>query len=127
MIDLRKPTEGDIERFKECLAADPFHYQQNPDDWTAEDGEFLVFFDSKGNRIWMRMERVLRISIQHDHKSSKMAVAGILYKAFRWMLGSARTAQYTEIIFESNASRLIQFLEKLFGIKPLKENFHVRT
>lgn len=127
MIDLRKPTEEDIARFKECLAADPFHHEQDADTWLADDGELLVFYDGKGNRVWIRIERVLRVSLQHDQNVSKGRMAALLYKAFHWMLGTARQSKYTEIIFESNASSLIAFLQKLFGIKPVESNFHVRT
>jgi hypothetical protein len=127
MIQIRKPTEDDLLRFKECLAADSDHSGQDPDLWSAEPGEFWTFCDSKGNRLWVRMERVLRISIQHDQQSSKIAMMKILYKAFHWLLGSARQSQFSELIFESRASRLIQFLQKLFGVKAVEANYSVRT
>jgi hypothetical protein len=127
MIHIRKPTEDDLLRFKECLAADPDHAGQDAELWSAEPGEFWTFCDAKGNRLWVRMERVLRISIQHDQRSSKIAMMKILYKAFHWLLGSARQSQFSELIFESRANRLIQFLQKLFGVEPVKENYHLRT
>jgi hypothetical protein len=126
-IDLRKPTEEDLARFRECLVADPDHTSQDPDEWLAGPSEMLVFYDTKGNRVWIRIERVLRVSLQHDPRCSKAATASILYKAFHWLVGSARQSMFTEIVFESRAHRLIQFLQKLFGVKPLEENFHLRT
>src|SRR6266704_7087503 len=116
MIDLRSATTDDLARFKECLAADADHAGQDADSWTAEPGELLVFYDEKGNRVWMRLERVLRVSLQHDQECSKSATRSLLYKAFHWVLGSARQSLFCEVIFESRAERLIQFLQKLFGV-----------
>ena len=124
---LRKPTKDDLVRFKECLAADTDHAGQDADSWTAEPGEFMVFFDGKGNRAWIRIERVLRISLQHDQQVSQRATARILYKAFFWILGQSRESHFTEIVFESRAMRLIQFLQKLFGVKSVEANYSVRT
>jgi hypothetical protein len=126
-VEIRKPTEEDLGRFKVCLSADPDHAGQDPDEWLAGPSEMLVFYDTKGNRVWMRIERVLRVSLQHDQQVSKRSTASILYQAFRWLAGSARRSFYTEIVFESRAKRLIHFLQRLFGIKPLEENFHLRT
>jgi hypothetical protein len=126
-IDLRKPTEMDLLRFKECLSHDPDHSAQDPDSWAMGPAEFYVFHDGRGNRVWVRMERVLRISLQHDQDSPKIAIAGILDKGLHWLVGAARQKGYEEIIFESRAERLIQFFKKRFGFEPLKENFYVRT
>jgi hypothetical protein len=116
-----------LARFKECLAADIDHAGQDADSWLAEPGEFMVLYDEKGNRAWMRIERVLRVSLQHDQECSKSATRSLLYKGFRWVLGSARQSLFSEIVFESRAERLIQFLKKLFGVQPVKENYHLRT
>jgi hypothetical protein len=124
---MRKPTEADLARFKECLAADPDHGKQDGDSWTEAPGEFLVFYDEKGNRIWIRIERALRVHIQHDHDVPRKALIVLLYKAFHWLAGSARNSGFVEVIFESRATRLIQFLQKLFGVKPVEENYYLRT
>jgi hypothetical protein len=126
-VDLRKPTEDDLARFKECLAADPDHGQQDADAWTAAPGEFMVFFSEKGERVFVRIERVLRVSLQDDPELPLKARVSLLYKTFCWLAGSARNNGFAEVVFESRAPRLIQFLQKLFGVKPLKENFHLRT
>lgn len=126
-VEIRKPTEDDLARFKECLAADADHAGQDAEEWTAEPGEFMVVFDGKGNRVWMRIEKVIRVSIQHDSQFSQLGTSRILYQAFHWLLGTTRQSGYTELIFESRAPRLIQFLTKLFGVKPVEGNFRVRT
>lgn len=126
-VEIRKPTNEDLSRFKECLALDGDHIGQDPDQWTSAPGEFMVFHDDKGNRAWLRIERVLRVSLQHDQKAPKSATRSILYNAFHWILGMARSSGYSEVIFESRAPRLIQFLQKLFGVKPVESNFSVRT
>ena len=126
-VDLRKPTEDDISRFRECLTADPEHAKQIPDEWLSKPGEFLVFHDEKGNRVWARMELALRISIQHDQKISPIATAHIMNLGLRWILGRARQLGYGEVIFESRAQRLIQFFQKRFGFEPVRENYHVWT
>lgn len=110
-------------RFKQCLALDADHGQQDPDLWTASPGEFWTFYDEKGNRVWVRIERVLRVSIQHDDAVSRKAQVSLLYKAFFWLAGMARNSGFAEVIFESRAVRLIQFLQKLFGVKPVEDNY----
>ena len=127
MVNLRRPTDDDLERFKVCLAADPDHAGQDPDSWTAEPGEFWTFYDEGGNRVWVRIERVLRVSIQHDHETPRRAIVPIIYKGFAWMLGEARSKKFTEVIFESRAKRLIAFVQKMFGFAPVNNNFYVRT
>ena len=126
-VDLRKATADDISRFKECLRADPEHAKQIPDEWVSKPGEFLVFYDEKGNRVWARVELAVRISVQHDHKVSPLITANILYHGLRWIMGRSRNMGYTEVIFESRANRLIQFFQKRFGFEPVRENYHVWT
>ncbi len=126
-VDLRKPTEDDLARFRQCLAADADHAGQDPNDWTAAPGEMMTFFDKRGNRVWVRIERVLRVSIQHDHETSEKSRPIMLYRIFFWLQGMARQAGFTEIIFESRAMRLIQFVKNLFGVTPVEENYHVYT
>jgi hypothetical protein len=123
-VEIRKPTPDDLARFKECLALDEAHAGQDPDEWTAAPGEFMVFYDEQGRRVWCRVERVLRVSMQHE-KSKRTAL--IINQGLRWVIGQARKAGYSEVLFESRAPRLIQFLQKLFGVKPVEGNFYVRT
>jgi hypothetical protein len=127
MIQLRKPTEEDISRFKECLLADPDHCNQDADAWTTEPGEFMVFYDQDGNRVWVRLERTIRLHFQHDPAAPKAKIQSLIYKGMRWVIGSARNGKYSEVIFESRAPRLIHFLEKLCGAKPVEGNYCVRT
>jgi hypothetical protein len=126
-VDLRKPTEADLARFKECLAADEYHKEQDADSWAAAPGELMTFFDTKGNRVWVRIEKVLRVSIQHDPETSRKALVAILYKGFSWLQGQARKEGFSEVIYQSRAPRLIAFLAKVFGFKPVTDNFHVWT
>ncbi len=126
-VDLRKPTDDDLRRFSECLSIDPDHRGQEVEDWTASPGEFWTFYDKKGNRVWVRIERVLRVSIQHDPETSEKHGPMMLYRIFYWLQGMARQSGFTEIIFESRATRLIQFVKKLFGVTPVEENYHVYT
>ena len=124
-VDLRKPTDDDLRRFSECLSIDPDHRGQEVEDWTASPGEFWTFYDKKGNRVWVRIERVLRVSIQHDPETSEKHGPMMLYRIFYWLQGMARQSGFTEIIFESRATRLIQFVKNLFGVTPVEENYHV--
>ena len=126
-MNLRKATEEDLQRFKECLAADPDHGEQDPDAWTAPPGEFMVFFDENGNRVFARIERVLKVSMQHDPGCRKRNTAAIIHNGFHWLLGRARENGFSEVIFESRAPRLIRFLGKLFGAEPVRETYCVRT
>jgi hypothetical protein len=126
-VDLRKPTPEDLERFKQCLALDADHKQQDADAWTSTPGEFMVFYDEMGNRVWVRLERCLRVSFQHDPETPRKVLAPLIYKSFVWLQGAARNSNYTEIIFESRAKRLILFLQKLFGVKPVMGNYHLRA
>jgi hypothetical protein len=126
-IDLRKPTREDITRFKECLSADEHHAKQDADSWLAEPGEFMVFFDGEGNRVWVRIERVLRVSFQHDPATPRKELVNLVYKGLYWVIGSAREKQFAEVIFESKAPRLIQFVRKMFGFEPITETYIVRT
>lgn len=122
-VELRKPTDDDIVRFRECLAADPDHASQSADDWLVG-GEFMVFHDDKGNRAWVRIEKVLRVSMQHE-PSRRAAV--IINEGLRWVIGAARNSGFSEVVFESRAPRLIHFLQKLFGFERLKRQYSVRT
>lgn len=127
MIQLRKPTEDDMSRFQACLTADQDHARQNAEAWTAPPGEFFAFYDQKGNRVWVRLERVLRVHFQHDPETPRRELASLIYRGMAWVVGEARKKNFEEVIFESRATRLIQFLEKLFGFKPVEGNFHLRT
>jgi hypothetical protein len=127
VVDLRKATPADLERFRECLAADPDHAGQDAEEWTAAPGELVVFYDEHENRVFVRLERVLRVSIQHDPATPKRAITEIIYKGFSWLQSSARSAGFTEVVFESRAERLIRFVKKLFGFEPIRENYYVRT
>lgn len=122
-IDMRKPTEADLVRFKECLAVDADHGKQDMDAWTAAPGEFWTFYDEQENKVWVRIERVLRVSIQHDPAVARNRQASLFYKAFFWLAGSARSSGFTEVIFESRAVRLIRFVKKLFGVLPLEDTY----
>ncbi len=125
MVDLRAPTTEDLARFKECLEQDPDHAGQDADAWISKPGELLVFYDQHGNRIFVRIEKVLRVSIQHDAEAPERAVGAIIRRGFHWLQGEARKNGFTEVIFESRASRLIQFLHKLFGFEPVRENYNL--
>ena len=124
-VDLRRPTEEDLARFRECLAADADHALQDADTWITPPGEFMTFYDEAGNRLWVRIEKVLRISIQHDQDVPLKALPRLLHQSFAWLFGAARNSQFTEIIFESRAKRLIQFVKKHFGVEPVTDNYHV--
>lgn len=126
-VEIRKPTEDDLVRFKECLATDSDHASQDADSWAAVPGEFMVIFDERGNRVWVRIERVLRVSFQHDPETPRKQLVSLIYKGLYFVIGSARSKDFSEVIFESRAGRLIQFLQKLFGFKPVEENYHLRT
>lgn len=126
-VDLRPPTEEDFARFKWCLAQDEAHKEQDADDWKSAPGELFTFFDHRGNRVWVRIERVMRISIQHDPESPMPALSRILYKGFFWLKGEARSKGFTEVIFESRAPRLIHFLKNLFGFERARNTYYVRS
>jgi len=126
-MNLRKPTDDDIIRFRECLVADEYHCNQTVENWLATPGEFMVFFDEKENRVFVRIEHVLRVHFQHDQKVPRRELVPIIYKAFFWLLGMARKKEYSELIFESRSKSLIAFIEKLFGTKPAEANYFVRT
>jgi hypothetical protein len=126
-MNLRKPTDQDILRFKECLLADEYHCTQKVEDWLAVPGEFMVFFDEEENRVFVRIEHVLRVHFQHDQKVPRRKLIPIIYKAFFWLMGMARNKQFSELIFESRSKSLILFIEKLFGTKPVEANYFVRT
>lgn len=126
-IRLRKPTTDDINRFTCCLTADPDHAKQDIEAWTAPPGEFFVFYDSKGNRVWVRLERVIRVHFQHDPETPRKELVSLIYQGMVWVMGSARQKNFEEIIFASRAPRLIAFLQKLFGFEPVEGNFSVRT
>ncbi len=89
-------------------------------------GEFLVFAEHD-TRVWVRIERVLRVHIQHDPESKTRATASLIYKGFSWIQSAARNAGYSEVIFESKAPSLIRFVKKLFGFEPVEANYHVRN
>lgn len=127
MIKLRKPTDADLARFKECLAADADHGKQDADAWTAAPGEFMVMLDGKGNRVWVRIERVLRVHFQHDQDTPRKELVSLIYKGLYFVIGSARQKEFSEVILESRAPRLIRFLQKMFGFEPMMENYHLRT
>lgn len=124
-VDIRKPTDDDLTRFKECLALDNDHSKQDAAEWMATPGEFWTFYDEAGNRVWARLDRCLRVSIQHDPASPRKALAPLIYKGMFWIQGAARNKGFSEILFESRAPRLIQFVQKLFGFEPVKENYHL--
>jgi hypothetical protein len=123
-IDLRKPTPEDLERFRECLAADPDHIGQDADEWIK--GELITFFDEQGNRVWVKVEPVLRLSIQHDQAAPKEALREIIYKGFAWLQGAARQKGCAEVIFESTAKPLIAFCRRRFGFAQRKNDYSTR-
>jgi len=126
-VDLRQATEEDFARFKWCLSQDDAHREQDAEDWRSAPGEFMTFYDQRGNRVWVRIERVMRISIQHDPNVSKQATSKILYRGSRWLMGEARKKGFTELIFESRAPRLVQFFKTLLGFQRLRANYSVRS
>lgn len=127
MINLRKPTEDDLARFKECLGRDAEHCNQKVEDWTDEYGEFMVFYDQHGNRVWVRLERVLRVHFQHDDAVPRKEQVSLIYRGMQWVVGAARNKKFTEVVFQSRALRLIKFLHKLFGFEPVSGNYYLRT
>lgn len=126
-MNLRKPLDEDIIRLRECLIADEYHCNQTVEDWLATPGEFMVMADDEGHRVFVRIERVLRVHFQHDQKVPRRKLVPLIYKAFHWLMGSARTNEFSEVIFESRAKSLVLFIEKLFGTKPAENNYYVRT
>lgn len=126
-VQLRKPTEDDLQRFLQCLATDADHKAQNADAWTLPPGEFFVLYDRQGNRVWVRLERMIRVHFQHDHETPRKELVTLIYKGMSWVIGSAREKQFEEVIFASRAPRLIAFLQKLFGFAPVEGNYSVRT
>jgi hypothetical protein len=126
-VDLRQATEEDFARFKWCLSQDEAHREQDAEDWRSAPGEFMTFYDQRGNRVWVRIERVMRISIQHDPDVSKQATSKILYNGLRWLMGEARQKGFSELVFESTAPRLVRFFKTLFGFNRLRNNYSVRS
>lgn len=125
MIQLRKPTEQDIERFKECLAADEYHKDQDPDVWIKEPGELMTFFDKHNNRVWVRIEKVLRVHVQHDPATPDSKQVFLFHKAFAWLQGMARISGFSEVLFKSTAQPLIAFFMKRFGFAATKDEYSV--
>lgn len=122
---MRKATAADEARFRESLAYDQDHAGQDADKWLAEPGEFMVFYDEIGHRVFVRIEKCLRIHIQPELDVKKRDLIPILLAGLRWVMGQSREQRYTEILYESKTPKLISFFGKLFGFKPVENTFKV--
>lgn len=123
MTDLRQATEEDLLRFKECLARDEYHQGTDPLWWTGQPGEFMVFFNGKGDRVWVRIEKVLRIHMQHDPASDKADVAPMLLHIGHWLEETARSSGFAELILMSTARPLIAFIKRRLGYRDAKNEY----
>jgi hypothetical protein len=123
-ISVRKPSTEDVDRLKQCLAADGWHSAQDPAWWVSAPGELLVFVDERGHRVFARLEHAIRVHLQHDQDVPKLSTARILRDGSKRLRQFAAQAGVVELLFDSRAEKLIKFCAHL-GFKPLRDNFSI--
>ena len=125
-IGIRKPNVEDIEHFKECLKLDPYHPHSTPDFWTMPTGEMFVFYDEDGNRLYARIEKILRIHMEHDPNTPRRKQAKLISALHAYFRDKGAQAGFVELIFDSIAPKLREFCKKHFGFKDVENNLTER-
>jgi hypothetical protein len=123
-INVRKPSDEDLSRLRECLVADEHHKLQDPDWWSKDEDALHVFFDENGNRVWVKVESVLRLHIQHDPDASKLASARIMKQGLAGLRIWAAQNSFRQILFQSTAEPLIKFCQRL-GFRKTDSDYSV--
>lgn len=73
-----------------------------------------MFCDELGEVLAVRFSTAMRIGVQFN-PWEKMRTAKMMLPAMAWLIEQARTANMTEVIFESVTPSLISFCEKRLG------------
>lgn len=136
MIDHREASAADAEQIQKWIDADPAHAGIiKADFWLpaiGEDGKALpgtkrlAVTDEKGVAFYIRVDNVMRVSIQfppdseRDPERTKMALTG----SFRVLAANGKRLGYSEMIFDSVSKSLIKFFSK-FGFSEMKDTFKV--
>jgi len=114
-IGIRKPSVEDIEHFERCLAADPYHPNSTPEFWMSPTGEAYTFYDEDGNRVYVRVEKVLRLHMEHDPETPRRKQIKLISAVHAYFRDKGAQAGFVELIFDSVAPQLVAFCKKYFG------------
>lgn len=117
-VHARNYSEQDREHFTACLA---HHQDRDAKRWT--DGGLQVFYDEDGNRLYLKVERLVRVHILTDPSVTRQASANLIAQSGQQVKATIKNLGYKGIIFESRAKRLIKFTEKWLGFKRVKDNY----
>lgn len=120
-LQLRKSNDTDIEDLRVSLSSDQFHREQKVENWTATGGELLTFYDGDANEplFHVRMERIMRVHFQHSISSDRKRRIVGMKQAILWLKKKAKELGFRELIYESSASKLVQFFSR-FGFTEAK-------
>lgn len=114
----RNYSEEDKEHFNACLAR---HQENDAKRWI--DGGLQVFTDEDGNKLYVKVERLVRVHILTDPSLPKAACANLLVESNKQIRAALKQMGFKGIIFESRAKRLIKFTEKWLGFRRVKDNY----
>lgn len=120
-INYRTPTPEDLSALKDNLSRDEHHSTQDPLWWEKEN--LSVFFDEKGNRVWVRVEPCIRLHIQHEDSASRQEIANILVNGFPKLTEDLKRTGFRQIIVESVAPLLIRFIKRHLGFKKSDSDY----
>jgi hypothetical protein len=117
-VDVRNYSEQDSEYLAECLSHQP---EKDPRRWT--DGGLQVLYDEDGNRLFVKVEQVVRLHILHDPALRKRDAANLILQGGIKIGQALKQCGFKQMIFESKAAPLIRFTGKLLGFSELKDNY----
>ena len=82
-----------------------------------------MFTDESGNRLYVKVERLVRVHILTDPSVPRTASANLIAQTGQQLKAALKELGFKGIIFESRAKRLIRFTEKWLGFKRVKDNY----
>lgn len=123
-LKLRKPTEDDLRVFRESLAADEHHDKNDADWWENAPGDFMVY-EIDGKRIFIKMEHVMRLHMQHEVSGTPRQIAPIIDEMLKFLKHMGKKSGFSEIIFDSVAPALIRFVTRKHYFEATKDDYHL--
>ena len=117
-VSVRNYSDQDSEHLSACLS---HQEDKDPKRWT--DGGLQVLYDEDGNRLFVKVEQIVRLHILHDPALRKRDAANLLLQGGIQIRQALKGLGFKEMLFESKAAPLIKFTGKLLGFEELKDNY----
>lgn len=131
MLKYRHPSESDLQKLNEWVAADPDHKDKCTGSYFIPNGEAgtqcIEVSDDQGTVFYLKFTNAVFVDAQFSPISSseeRERIRAGLNEAFAYFSKTLKEKGYHAMLFDSVSPTLIRFFHKL-GFRPLLDFFRV--